>query len=77
MLDRLRLNGLLPHVESQGNVLGIDWGEVWKLVGLYGTVVIDILPELLPLIAAHNWTGVLTLVLAKLNTPVPPIVPAK
>jgi hypothetical protein len=77
MLDRLRLNGLMPHVEYAGTSLGINWGEVWSLTQQYGVVVIEILPELLPLIQAQNWTGVLTLILAKLNTPVPTVVPAK
>lgn len=74
-LDLLKKNGLTPEMEALGGRLGIKWAEIWPLVLKYGVIVIQLLPQLLPLIEAGDWPAVLALILANLHAPVPPVVP--
>ncbi len=75
-LDLLKKNGLTPDMEALGGKLGIDWAKVWALVRQYGIIVIQLLPQLLPLIEAGDWPAVLALILANLHAPVPTPIPA-
>ena len=75
MLSNLLAVGMPEEVKHLGNRIGLNWDVVWELVNQYGMGVLTLLPQLIPLIQAQNWAGVLALIVTALHTTPPPIVP--